>query len=189
VRSLVGVTLLVGVPLLGLLPLCFLSPKACAHLCNVFVQSRQFHAKFVCLFFHVKFSTILASIQCGSPYLAYWNWPFSAGSMPRFPSSARAENGCNRRVWLIGEGSYRSGTHNSKPPIYRGPRRQPAGRRIPRPATGDIGSNRRGRLGPTDPEWPLPWAAGLLAWTRALFRRGDAHARCATHVWSWLHPS
>ena len=61
-RSLVGVTLLVGVPLLGLLPLCFLNPKACALLCNVFVQSRQFHAKFVCLFFHVKFLTILASI-------------------------------------------------------------------------------------------------------------------------------
>ncbi len=61
-RSLVGVTLLVGVPLLGLLPLFFLNPKACALLCNVFVQSRQFHAKFVCLFFHVKFSTILASI-------------------------------------------------------------------------------------------------------------------------------
>ena len=61
-RSLVGVTLLVGVPLLGLLPLCFLNPKACALLCNVFVQSRQFHPKFVCLFFHVKFLTILASI-------------------------------------------------------------------------------------------------------------------------------
>jgi hypothetical protein len=67
VRSLVGVTLLVGVPLLGLLPLCFLNPKACALLCNVFVQSRQFHAKFVCLFFHVKFSTILASIVQAGP--------------------------------------------------------------------------------------------------------------------------
>ena len=32
--------------------------------------------------------------------------------MPRFPSSARAEYGCNRRFWLIREGSYRSGTHN-----------------------------------------------------------------------------
>ena len=94
-------------------------------------------------------------------YLAYWNWPFSAGSMPRFPSSARAENGCNRRVWLIGEGSYRSGTHNSKPRFGRGPRRQPPGRRIPRQAAGDIGPNRRGRLGPTDPQWPLPYPAGL----------------------------
>ncbi len=129
------------------------------------------------------------NLQCGSPYLAYWNWPFSAGSMPRFPSSARAENGCNRRVWLIRAGLYRPGTHNSKPRFGRGPRRQPPGRRIPRQAAGAIGPNRRGRLGPTDPEWPLPWAAGLLAWTRALFRRGDAHARCATHVWSWLHPS
>ena len=24
-------------------------------------------------------------LQCGSPYLAYWNWPFPAGWMPRFP--------------------------------------------------------------------------------------------------------
>ena len=113
--------------------------------------------------------------------------------MPRFPSSAGAENGCNRRVYLIREGSYRSGNHNSKPRFgtRRGPRRQPPGRRIPRQAAGDIGPNRQGRLGPTDPEWPLPWAAGLLAWTRALlvFRRGDAHVRCGTHVWSWLHPS
>ncbi len=96
----------------------------------------------------------------------YWNWPFSAGSMPRFPSSARAENGCNRRAWLIREGSYRSGTHNSKPRFGRGSRRQPRapGRRIPRQAAGDIGPNRRGRLGPTDPQWPLPYPAGL--WPR-----------------------
>ena len=65
-------------------------------------------------------------LQCGSPYLAYWNWPFSAGSMPRFPSSARAENGCNRRVWLICAGLYRSGTHNAKPRFGRS--RSPKGR-------------------------------------------------------------
>ena len=128
----------------------------------------------------------MPDLQCGSPYLADWKWPFSAGSIPRFPWSVGAENGWNRRVCLSGEGSYHSGTHNSNPRVYRGPRRQPSGSRIPRPATGDIGSNRRGRLGPTDPGWPLPWAAGLLAWTRALFRRGDAHARC---VWSCLRPS
>ena len=128
-------------------------------------------------------------LQCGSPYLAYWKWPFSAGSIPRFPWSVGAENGWNRRVCLSGEGSYHSGTHNSKPRFGRGPRRQAPGRRIPRRPTGDIRSNGRGRRGPNDPGWPLPWAAGLLAWTRALFRRGDAHARCATHVWSWLHPS
>jgi hypothetical protein len=109
--------------------------------------------------------------------------------MPRFPSSARAENGCNRRVWLICAGLYHSGTHNSKPRFGRGPRRQPPGRRIPRQAAGDIGPNRRGRLGPTDPQWPLPYPAGLWALTRALFRRGGVHAWCGTHVWSWLHPS
>ena len=140
------------------------------------------------------FSPLWPLHYCGSPYLAYWNWPFSAGSMPRFPSSAGAENGCNRRVYLIGEGSYRSGTRNSKPRFerLRGPRRQPRrppGRRIPRQAAGDIGPNRRGRLGPTDPQWPLPYPAGLWALTRALFRRGGAHAWCGTHVWSWLHPS
>jgi hypothetical protein len=82
-------------------------------------------------------------LQCGSPYLAYWNWPlrrpFSAGSMPRFPSSVGAENGCNRRVYLLPEGSHRPGTHNSKPRFGRGPRRQPPGRRIPRHAAGNIG--------------------------------------------------
>ena len=107
--------------------------------------------------------------------------------MPRFQLSVGAENGCNRRVWLIREGSYRSGTRNSKPRFGRGPRRQPPGRRIPRQAAGDIGPNRRGRLGPTDPQWPLPYPAGLWALTRALFRRGGAHAWCGTHVWSWLH--
>ena len=29
--------------------------------------------------------TVRRHFQCGSPYLAYWNWPFSAGWMPRFP--------------------------------------------------------------------------------------------------------
>ena len=70
----------------------------------------------------------------------------------------------------------------------RGPRRQPFGRRIPRQAAGDIGPNRRGRLGPTDPQRPLPYPAGLWpSLTRALFRHGGAHAsaRCGTHVWSW----
>ena len=142
---------------------------------------------------HRKFKKI-GRIQCGSPYLAYWKWPFSARSIPSFPWSVGAENGWNRRVCLSREGSYHSGTHNSKPRFGRGgPRRQAPvctpGRRIPRRPTGDIRSNGRGRRGPNDPGWPLPWAAGLLAWTRALFRRGDAHARCVTHVWSWLHPS
>ena len=40
-------------------------------------------------------------VQCGSPYLAYWNWPFSAWSIPKFPWTARAKNGCNRRTCLV----------------------------------------------------------------------------------------
>ena len=64
-------------------------------------------------------------VQCGSPYLAYWNWPFPARSMPGFPWSARAESGYNRRTCLIREGSHRPGTHTSEPRFGRGPRRQP----------------------------------------------------------------
>lgn len=134
------------------------APEASAAHATAWAASSRLHAR------KVRWAAALKlriRLQCGSPYLAYWNWPFSAGSMPRFPSSARAENGCNRRVWLIREGSYRSGTHNSKPRFGRGPRRQPPGRRIPRQAAGDIGPNRRGRLGPTDPQWPLPYPAGL----------------------------
>ena len=92
-------------------------------------------------------------LQCGSPYLAYWKWPFSAGSIPRFPSSVGAENGCNRRVCLSGEGSYHSGTHNSKPRFGRGPRRQPFGRRIPRQATG-CHTGISGRIGEADSAQP-----------------------------------
>jgi hypothetical protein len=68
-------------------------------------------------------------------------WPVPAGAMPRFPWSVKAENGCNRRVWLICAGLYRSGIHNMKPRIYRGPRFWPqkVAHRPPHTSTGNRG--------------------------------------------------
>jgi hypothetical protein len=105
--------------------------------------------------------------------------------MPRFPWSVRAENGCNRRVCLVREASYRPGIHNSKPRIYRGPRRQPAGRRM-YTSTGNRGPGISGRigeasgLGPTDPGWPLPWAAPGLG--PAARRSNGPAVRRAAHA-------
>jgi hypothetical protein len=129
--------------------------------------------------------TLVTTVRVSLPgLLSQWNWPFPADSesMPRFPCqwSVKAENGCNRpsvqsaKVPIALGPATRSLDLDEAPEGSPGPPHSSKGSRGYRADLARQTRPNRPAIAPAIPGW-------ALALTRALFRRGGAHARCGTH--------